>query len=127
MVKDARVTFRRRHCYNTPTNKFTIKRTPGNVLKVQYLSKRVGRPMCAEKGCDLRLQGVGAHRAVELSRIPKKNRTVARAYGGNLCAPCVRQRVLRAFLVEESKIVKRYAKEKEQQEKKPRKGKKKAH
>lgn len=33
-----------------------------------------------------------------------------RAYGGVLCAACVRTRVVRAFLVEEQKIVKKVLK-----------------
>jgi len=31
---------------------------------------------------------------------------VSRAYGGSRCAKCVRQRIVRAFLIEEQKIVK---------------------
>jgi large subunit ribosomal protein L34e len=31
---------------------------------------------------------------------------VSRAYGGSRCAQCVRKRVVRAFLIEEQKIVK---------------------
>ena len=36
----------------------------------------------------------------------KRERTVSRAYGGSRCAKCVRERVVRAFLIEEQKIVK---------------------
>ncbi len=35
----------------------------------------------------------------------KHERTVNRAYGGVLCAGCVKDRVLRAFIVEEQKTV----------------------
>ena len=35
----------------------------------------------------------------------KHERTVNRAYGGVLCACCVKDRVLRAFIVEEQKTV----------------------
>ena len=40
----------------------------------------------------------------------KSQRTVSRAYGGVLCAACLRDRVMRAFIVEEQKTVKVYAK-----------------
>ena len=39
-------------------------------------------------------------------------KTVSRAYGGSRCAYCVKQRIVRAFLVEEQKIVKRVVSEK---------------
>lgn len=42
----------------------------------------------------------------------KPNRTVSRAYGGSRCATCVRQRIVRAFLIEEQKIVKKVLLEK---------------
>lgn len=42
----------------------------------------------------------------------KTHRTVARAYGGSRCAHCVRQRIVRAFLIEEQKIVKKVLLEK---------------
>ena len=43
----------------------------------------------------------------------KRERTVSRAYGGSRCAKCVRQRVVRAFLIEEQKIVKQMMIEKQ--------------
>ena len=43
-------------------------------------------------------------------RMSKKNKTVHRAYGGHLAHSVVRERVVRAFLVEEQKIVKKVLK-----------------
>lgn len=40
----------------------------------------------------------------------KKNKTVNRAYGGTLSHKVVRERIIRAFLVEEQKIVKKVLK-----------------
>jgi large subunit ribosomal protein L34e len=40
----------------------------------------------------------------------KRMKTVTRAYGGSRCATCVRNRVVRAFLIEEQKIVKKVIK-----------------
>lgn len=47
-----------------------------------------------------------------LATLPKSSRTVSRPYGGSRCAPCTRGRVLRAFIIEEQKIVKRVLLEK---------------
>ena len=46
-------------------------------------------------------------RPLKYMAISKRQKTVSRAYGGTLCAACVRQRIVRAFLVEERKIVKK--------------------
>lgn len=48
-----------------------------------------------------------ARRPNELSRLSKKNKTVHRAYGGHLSHAVVKERIIRAFLVEEQKIVKK--------------------
>lgn len=41
-----------------------------------------------------------------------REKTVSRAYGGSRCHTCVRQRIVRAFLIEEQKIVKKIQAEK---------------
>uniref|UniRef100_A0A1I7WMG5 Large ribosomal subunit protein eL34 n=1 Tax=Heterorhabditis bacteriophora TaxID=37862 RepID=A0A1I7WMG5_HETBA len=41
----------------------------------------------------------------ELTRLRKNQRTVSRTYGGCLSANAVKERIVRAFLVEEQKIV----------------------
>ena len=41
-----------------------------------------------------------------------RERTVSRAYGGSRCGNCVKQRIVRAFLIEEQKIVKKVMAEK---------------
>jgi hypothetical protein len=48
----------------------------------------------------------------QLKRLSKHERTVNRAYGGSRCAACVRERILRAFIIEEQKIVKKVLAEK---------------
>ena len=54
---------------------------------------------------------VPALRPVQYSRISKRQKNVSRAYGGSRCAKCVRQRIVRAFLIEEQKIVKKVLKQ----------------
>lgn len=55
---------------------------------------------------------------MEYARLSKRQKTVTRAYGGSRCAVCVRNRVVRAFLIEEQKIVKRVLKQQEVEDKK---------
>ena len=61
---------------------------------------------------------IPALRPREYSQISRPKKTVQRAYGGSRCANCVRDRVVRAFLIEEQKIVKKVLKEQEQAAKK---------
>jgi large subunit ribosomal protein L34e len=60
-------------------------------------------------------------RPIEYKRMARHDRTVTRAYGGSRCATCVRERILRAFIIEEQKIVKKVLAEKRRQEKLERK------
>ena len=53
---------------------------------------------------------VPALRPVQYSRISKRQKKVSRAYGGSRCGVCVRKRIVRAFLIEEQKIVKKVLK-----------------
>lgn len=69
----------------------------------QYVKKRGKRAACGN--CKRELAGVVRCRPYELKRMPKYKKKVARAYGGSLCHTCVRERVVRAFLIEEQKIV----------------------
>merc|ERR1712039_1147487 len=78
-----RVTYRRRHCYST---------------------KAAKGPSCGD--CGISLPGIAHLRPKQYQRIPKNQKTVSRAYGGSRCGGCVRQRILRAFLVEEQREAK---------------------
>ena len=57
---------------------------------------------------------IPALRPREYATISKTKKTVQRAYGGSRCGNCVRDRVTRAFLIEEQKIVKKVLKESQQ-------------
>lgn len=57
------------------------------------------------------LIGVPAVRPKSLATTKKAARKVSRAYGGNLCGTCVKNRITRAFLIEEQKIVKAFMKQ----------------
>ncbi len=57
---------------------------------------------------------IPALRPREYSTISRPKKTVQRAYGGSRCANCVKDRITRAFLIEEQKIVKKVLKESQQ-------------
>merc|ERR1712077_171414 len=98
-----RVTYRRRLSYNTKSNRRKIVRTPGGKLVFQYLKKRPNVPKCPMTG--LRLKGVKPMRPSEKSRHSLRHKKVYRAYGGFLSHKAVREKIVRAFLIEEQKIV----------------------
>merc|ERR1712194_232545 len=95
---------RRRHSYNTTSNVVQKVRTPGGKLTVKYVGKTVQRPKCGD--CGSSLPGMPAVRPKEIRNLKQRQRHVTRAYGGSRCAHCVRTRIVRAFLIEEQKIVK---------------------
>lgn len=61
---------------------------------------------------------IPALRPREYAQISKPKKKVQRAYGGSRCGNCVKDRIVRAFLIEEQKIVKKVLKEQNQVEKK---------
>merc|ERR1711939_653194 len=103
-----RVTLRTRKSYNTKSNRRRIVKTPSGELRYHHIGKLATAPKCGD--CGTKLPGIPALRPAEYSRISKSKKTVQRAYGGSRCAGCVRDRIIRAFLVEESKIVKKVLK-----------------
>ena len=95
-------------------------RTPGGRLVVQYWKKKNvmhrSLPKCMETGKVL--HGMVPNRGNYKNRRSKaaqKKRTKhpSRPYGGTLCMPAVRNRILRAFLITEAREVK--AKERRRQ------------
>ncbi|XP_042908807.1 large ribosomal subunit protein eL34 [Parasteatoda tepidariorum] len=98
-----RLTYRRRLCYNTQSNRVKISKTPGGRLVYLYPGKPGKIPRCGD--CHLKLRGITHARPRELSALSKRHKTVTRTYGGSRCGKCVRSRIIRAFLIEEQKIV----------------------
>ena len=82
---------------------FFSVRTPGGKLVYQYLKKPKKIPRCGQ--CKEKLRGIIPARPMERSRMCLRKKTVKRAYGGVLCHKCVKERIVRAFLLEEHKIV----------------------
>jgi len=90
-------------------------KTPGGKLSVHYIKKQGTAPKCGE--CGAKLNGVVALRPKAMRTTKQRQRKVYRAYGGSLCAGCVRKRVIRAFLIEEQAIVKAVLRTRKSQEK----------
>ncbi|XP_072027278.1 large ribosomal subunit protein eL34-like [Amphiura filiformis] len=102
-----RLHYRRRHSYNTKSNKVRIVKTPGGKLVYHTHKKKPKASRC----------GVWAARPKKLMSMSKPKKTVSRAYGGTLCAKAVRQRIVRAFLIEEQKILQRVLRAQQQSKK----------
>ena len=131
MVKDVRITYRRRCSYKTKSNRIRPVKTPGGRLVAHYIEKKSKGPICPVTG--KAIIGVPRLRPKQYKRLSARERTVSRAYGGSLSAGAVRERILRAFIVEEQKVVKavlksaaaaKKASDKEDKAKKSSKGKK---
>ncbi|KAJ1945409.1 60S ribosomal protein L34B [Linderina macrospora] len=103
-----RVTYRRRLSYNTRSNRVRMSKTPGGNLRLLHVKKPAKGPRCGD--CGAALAGIPALRPREYSRLNKSAKSVSRAYGGSRCSTCVRARIVRAFLIEEQKIVKKVLK-----------------
>jgi large subunit ribosomal protein L34e len=103
-----RLAYRRRHSYRTSSNKTKVVKTPGGKLIYHYIKKQAKGPRCGD--CGSKLSGIPHLRPKEYARLSRRQKTVNRSYGGSRCASCVRDRIIRAFLIEEQKIVKRVLK-----------------
>jgi large subunit ribosomal protein L34e len=76
----------------------------GGKLAIQYRSKKISPVICGDT--KLPLQGIPKTIKSVFKNLPKRRRTVTRAYGGSLSHEAVRHRVLRAFFNEELKVIK---------------------
>ncbi|KIY72209.1 ribosomal protein L34e, partial [Cylindrobasidium torrendii FP15055 ss-10] len=104
-----RVTLRKRTPYNTTSARRRVVKTPGGKLVYHHLKKLPTQPKCGD--CGVGLPGIPALRPRQYAVISKRQKSVNRPYGGSRCGECVKSRILRAFLVEEAKIVKRVMKQ----------------
>merc|ERR1712119_39743 len=103
----ARVHYTRHNSWNIRSNKFRQVRTPGGRLAVQYVQKTAKGPQNAMVTSAKRLGGLGKMRPQNYRRIHKHYRRVNRAYGGVYDHSEVKNRIIRTFLTEEVKNVKK--------------------
>ncbi|ORC91458.1 60S ribosomal protein L34 [Trypanosoma theileri] len=102
-----RVQYRRRMHYATRGNRMKLVRTPGNRLVMQKREKRSQGPHTPWVLGHKRLAGTKALHHTEARLASHHKKSTSRPYGGVLSHDQVRDRVVRAFLVEEQRIVKR--------------------
>mmetsp|Transcript_8009 Transcript_8009/g.13315 ORF Transcript_8009/g.13315 Transcript_8009/m.13315 type:complete len:118 (-) Transcript_8009:252-605(-) len=110
MGKDHRITLTRRHAYRTLTNRVKTIKTPGGKYVAQYIKKNRSGVKCGD--CKTCLPGIKHMDSKGYANAKGREKTVSRAYGGSRCHSCVRERILRAFLIEEQKIGKKMLAEK---------------
>ncbi|KAH8599684.1 putative 60S ribosomal protein L34 [Bisporella sp. PMI_857] len=104
-----RLTYRRRNPYNTKSNKVRVVKTPGGSLRYLHIKKAGTAPKCGD--CGIKLPGIPALRPREYSQISRPRRPFSAHMADRDVANCVRDRIVRAFLIEEQKIVKKVLKE----------------
>merc|ERR1719432_314865 len=98
---DRRIQYRRSSSYKTRGNRFRPVKTPGGKLVLHLIKKHT-------KGTGM--QGVKVARPNDFRRLTSARRTVSRAYGGILTGTEVKERIMRAFLIEEFKRFKNISK-----------------
>lgn len=69
-----------------------------------YVKKPRSVPKCGQ--CKEKLKGITPTRPSERPRMSRRLKTVSRTFGGVLCHRCLRERIIRAFLIDEQKVVK---------------------
>ena len=109
-MADTRVTYLRKKSYNTRSNRIRKLRLPGGRLSIQYTGKRAKGPQTAFK-TKSRLTGLKGLRNPQYATLSKTQRRICRPYGGVLTPSEVKEKIMRAFLIEEVKVVKEMVKQ----------------
>ena len=102
-----RISYVRRMHYATRSNKVRKIRTPGNRLVFQKMDKRSQGTHTPWVLGHKRISGTKALNHFNARTSSNHSKTVSRAYGGVLSAEQVRDRIIRAFLVEEQRIARK--------------------
>lgn len=102
-----RISYVRRMHYATRSNKVRKIRTPGNRLVFQKMGKRSQGPHTPWVLGHKRLAGTKALNHFDARTSSTHKKSVSRAYGGVLSAEQVKDRIIRAFLVEEQRIARK--------------------
>ena len=107
--RQPRLVIRGKYNYHTPSNILKRVKTPGGRLTLHKVRKVRNPVVCGDTG--VQLNGIKRLDKCQWKNAPKRVRTVSRTYGGVLSSSAVRHRIMRAFLNEELKCIKkaRYA------------------
>merc|ERR1712113_460611 len=106
-IMGARVNYKRNKSWNTRSNKIRQVRTPGGRLTAQYVTKGSAGPGNGMRTSSVRLGGLRRMRPTLYRREAKHTRRISRAYGGVYTHTELKNRIIRTFLTEEVKNVKK--------------------
>merc|ERR1719263_2288798 len=98
---ERRITYRRKSSYRTRGNNFRPIKTPGGKLVMHLLKKRAK---------NAGMQGIKAARPAQKRVMSVCHKRVTRAYGGQFNGTEVKDRIMRAFLIDEFKYFKMMSK-----------------
>merc|ERR1719263_2758078 len=98
---ERRITYRRKSSYRTRGNNFRPIKTPGGKLVMHLLKKRAK---------NAGMQGIKAARPAQKRLLSVCHKRVTRAYGGQFNGTEVKDRIMRAFLIDEFKYFKMMSK-----------------
>ena len=76
------------------TGKRKLKKTPGGKYYFKRVADKPNYAHCAT--CDRVLPGVARGTQVEIRRMSKSERSPSRPYGGQLCSPCLKRKLINA-------------------------------
>ncbi|MHA2171727.1 MAG: 50S ribosomal protein L34e [Candidatus Kariarchaeaceae archaeon] len=76
------------------SGKRKLVKTPGGRFYFKKLQKKPNYHHCAN--CDRKLPGMPRGTRVEIRRLSKSQRSPSRPYGGQLCSPCLRRKLILA-------------------------------
>jgi large subunit ribosomal protein L34e len=105
-MKSPRFNLIKKSSYSTIRNRIRLSKTPGNKIKVLYLKKKIASPICNND--KIKIKGVKIAGLRKFSHFCKRKKKVSRAYGGCLSAHSVKERIKKAFLIEEQGMFKKY-------------------
>merc|ERR1711874_384591 len=103
----ARVHYAKKKSWNTRSNKIRQLRTPGGRLAAHYVAKKSKGPGNGMRTSSIRLGGLRRMRPTDYRREAKHTRRISRCYGGVYTHSEVKNRIIRTFLTEEVKNVKK--------------------
>merc|ERR1711973_1067362 len=100
-----RVTLRGKTRYVTASKLSRKVRTPGNKIVLIKENKTRCAPKCSD--CKMSLQGVKRPVKAGSKKLKGREKRVSRIFGGNTCAKCLKDKILKSFLSDEARIGKR--------------------
>ena len=107
---DSRVQLRR-HCpFSGKKKSFRLIKTPGKKISILYNKKKKNYVKCSDT--KKKINGIQKHSSSKFMSMSKNQKKISRIYGGCLSGNSLKERIIKSFLLEEQKIVKRVLKNK---------------